>query len=132
MPQIKEMLGGKVTKDSSGLRFHWEPGAVVAEFINGRRQTIKYWREGEHYVFTSKVAGRAVVEREGEERIAKEILMRNRATDVVIFRLTEKGVEGRIEQRAATLQPDELRFYLALLAREADRFEYLLTGRDSH
>jgi hypothetical protein len=41
-------------------------------------------------------------------------------------------VEAFIEQRAARLQGDELRFYLLQLAREADRLEFLLTGRDYH
>ncbi len=132
MPQIKALLGGRMIRDRGGLTFRWEPGVVTVEFINGRKQTIKYWIEGDSYVFASRVAGRAIVERIGEERIAKEVLLRNRASDVVIFRLTDAGITGRIEQRAATLQPEELRFYLGLLARESDRFEYLLTGRDVH
>ncbi|HEX8092092.1 MAG TPA: protein kinase, partial [Blastocatellia bacterium] len=40
--------------------------------------------------------------------------------------------KGRIEQRAGTLRAEELRFYLGLLAREADRLEYLITERDHH
>jgi hypothetical protein len=128
--QIKALLGGKVVHDSDGLTYRWEPGIVTVEFLNGRHQVISYWLEGNSYVFTSKVAGRAIVRRIGRERVAKEVLLRNRVSDVVIFQLTDAGVNGRIEQRAATLQPEELRFYLGLLAREADRFEYLLTGRD--
>lgn len=128
--QIKALLGGKIFRDSDGLTYRWESGVVTVEFLNGRHQMIRYRLEGDSYVFTSKVAGRANVERIGRERVAKEVLLRNRVSDVVIFQLTDAGVNGRIEQRAATLQSEELRFYLGLLAREADRFEYLLTGRD--
>ena len=44
--------------------------------------------------------------------------------------LKRNSVEAWIRQRASTLQAEELKFYVAQLAREADRFEYLLTGKD--
>ena len=37
---------------------------------------------------------------------------------------------GRIEQVAATLQPEERVYYLVLLARECDQFEFALVGVD--
>ena len=133
MSRIKELLGGKHTKDSGGLIYRWELGCICVNFLNGRRQLIEYRLDGDYYIFISKVVRPAIVERVGRERIAREILLRNRVIDVVAFRFSNNGsVEGRIEQRAATLQAEELRFYLGLLAREADRFEYLLTGRDTH
>jgi hypothetical protein len=133
MPQIRDLIGGKTAKEGEGITFQWSPGRVTVLFRNGRRQFVDYRIEGEHYIFTSKVARRAVVEQVGRDRLAREILLRNRLTDVVVFRLSEKGqVEGFIEQRAATLQAEELRFYLGLLAREADRFEFLLSGLDYH
>ena len=55
----------------------------------------------------------------------------NRSTDVVTFRFDRRGgLEGYIEQRAETVSPEELHFYLVCLAREADRLEFLLTGQD--
>ena len=133
MAQIRDLLGGKRTEGSSGLIFRWEPASVTVEFLNGRRQLIEYRLEGENYIFTSKIARRAVVGRIGRERVAREILLRNRVSDVVSFILNDAGaIEGRIYQRASTLQARELVFYLGLLAREADRFEYLLTGSDHH
>jgi hypothetical protein len=127
------MIRGRLAKECEGLTFEWAIGRVTVLFRNGRRQLIDYQLEGEFYIFTSKVARRRVVEQVGRERLAREVLLRNRVTDVVTFRLSEwGGVEGRIEQRAATLQAEELKFYLSLLAREADRFEYLLSGCDYH
>jgi hypothetical protein len=133
MPQIKALLGGKLTGDSEGLVYRWEPGVVWVEFLNGRRQMIRYDLDDGIYIFTSRVAGPSAVERVGRERIAEEILLRNRVADVVSFRFSRAGgVEGRIEQRVDTLQAEELRFYLGLLAQEADRFEYLITGHDHY
>ena len=63
--------------------------------------------------------------------LAREILMRNRFTSVVAFGFGKRDcVEAWIRQRASTLQAEELIFYVGQLAREADRFEYLLTGKD--
>lgn len=133
MSRIKSLLGGTVTRYPGGITFRWEPGAVTAEFLNGRKQVIEYRSDGEHYVFTTRIVRRSVVDEIGRERLASDILLLNRSTDVVTFRFDRKGgLEGYIEQRAASLSPEELRFYLACLAREADRREFLLTGRDHH
>jgi hypothetical protein len=37
---------------------------------------------------------------------------------------------GIIEQPIATMSPEELLFYVQMLAEECDRFEYMLTGED--
>jgi hypothetical protein len=131
--QIRALLGGTVTRYAGGIIFRWEPDAVTAEFRNGRKQIIEYKIDGERYVFTSRIAKRGVVNKIGRERLARDILLWNRSTDVVTFRFNKRGeLEGYIEQRAATLSAEELRFYLACLAREADRLEFLLTGQDYH
>jgi len=133
VPQIKALLGGTVTRYSGEITFRWELGAVTVEFLNRRKQMIEYISDGEHYVFTSRIVGRGVVEVIGRERLARDILLWNRSTDVVAFRFNKRGgLEGYIEQRAASVSTEELRFYLACLAREADRLEFLLTGRDQH
>ena len=41
-------------------------------------------------------------------------------------------VETWVEQRASTLRTEKLKFYVAHLVREADRFEFLLTRKDIH
>ena len=133
MGQIRRLLGGAASRDAAGLVLRWRPGEVAVEFSNGRSQRIRYELVGDLYVFRSEVARPAAVGRVGRERLAREILLRNRAADVVAFRFTKRGgVEGVIEQRASTLQPEELRYYLAQLAREADRFEFALSDADSH
>jgi hypothetical protein len=45
--------------------------------------------------------------------------------------LNKKGqLRGQIEQLEETIDPEELYFYLEVLARECDQFEYALTGED--
>jgi hypothetical protein len=132
MPKIRKLLGGKLTRQS-GVRLRWEPGAVTVEFANNRRQTVAYCFDEPFYAFSSRIVRADVVEQVGRERVAQELLLRNRHIDVVAFRFdAQGGVEAFVEQRAARLQGDELRFYLLQLAREADRLEFLLTGRDYH
>jgi hypothetical protein len=131
--QIRTLLGATVTGYSGGITFRWEPSTVTVEFLNGRKQIIEYEVKGEHYVFTSRIVRRSVVDKIGPERLARDILLWNRSTDVVTFRFNKRGgLEGYVEQRAANASPEELLFYLACLAREADRLEFLLTGRDLH
>jgi hypothetical protein len=133
VPQIKRLLGGTVTRYGGGMTFRWEPGVVTVEFLSGRRQVIKYEADGEQLVLSSRVARRDAVDAIGRERLTRDILLWNRSTEVVAFRFDKRdGIEGFIRQCAGSMAPEELRFYLACLAREADRIEYLLTGFDLH
>lgn len=132
MPQIKSLLGGQ-TSTHERFELSWSPGLVTIGFANGRKQGIKYELNGEFLRFRSTILTPAAASALGLERLAAELLERNRDTDVVAFGFSAKGhVEAWIDQRASTLQADELRFYLVALATEADRLEYLLTGRDVH
>ncbi len=131
MPQIKALLGGAKTKLSGGLNLFWEPGVIDVEFPNGRRQRVDYQLREDQYIFSSRVATAGSLYNISWGELAREILMRNRFTSVVAFGLGKRDcVEAWIRQRASTLQAEELKFYVGQLAREADRFEYLLTGKD--
>ncbi len=134
MSPVKRLLGGKRIADGD-LRFEWCDGVVDVVFSNGRRQKVRYEVSshggGEQLVLRSTVATAHTCEQIGWEWISEAALLRNRQTEVVGFGF---GGRDRLEavsmHRLETLQPDELRFYLATVAREADRFEYLLTGVD--
>ncbi len=43
-----------------------------------------------------------------------------------------KSTRRMSARRASTSRTEKLKFYVAHLAREADRFEFLLTGKDIH
>ena len=133
MSEIKALLGGSVCDLGGGLRAEWEPGAIQVTFPNGRGQKVRYQRRGEHYLFTSRVATEGHLQHLSWKEISREILLRNRLTEVVAFGVRNwHAVEAWVEQRAFTLRTEKLKFYVAHLAREADRFEFLLTGKDIH
>ena len=133
IPEIKALLGGNTCDLGGGLRAEWEPGAIQVTFPNGRGQKVRYRRRGEHYLFTSRVATEGHLQHLSWKEISREILLRNRLTEVVAFGVRNwHAVEAWVEQRASTLRTEKLKFYVAHLAREADRFEFLLTGKDIH
>jgi hypothetical protein len=106
-------------------------GGVIAVMGNRRKQMIVTERQADRYVLTSVVIGRARVENMGTERLLPRIWLRNREISCVAFGLDKRGrLIGRIEQLADTLDKAELAFYIQLLARECDQFEYALTGQD--
>ena len=133
MPGIRSLLGGRKAALAPDLQAVWRKGRVDVSFSNGRGQAIRYKQRDGLWVFTSRVARPSTVRKHGEGRLARRILERNRVTEIVGFRLTRAGgIEAFFRHRADTLQREELVFFLGVLAREADRFEYLLTGRDLH
>ena len=62
---------------------------------------------------------------------AREAWRRNAATNLVTFTFDEKhGLIGLVRHPVATLDVEELSLYMAVLAAECDRFEFLLGGVD--
>ena len=133
MDSIRKLLGADEVRTQDGLKLLWSEGRVTIEYRNGRSQEVLYRLIGDQYTFRSTVATARVVAEVGRLRIAREILLRNRVAECVGFRLTRRDrLEAVIQQRASTLHRDELIYYVCQLAREADRLEYLLTGRNTH
>jgi hypothetical protein len=133
VPRIRELLGERSVSVPDGPEIQWSPGVITVAFRNDRRQRIRYELKGVRYHFTSRVAPPRAVKKLGLGRVAKELLLRNRVTEVVTFGLGPRhGVDAWIIQRAATMQREELLYYVVLLAREADRLEFLFTGRDRY
>ena len=133
MDNIRNLLGADKVQTHDGLTLLWEEGRITVEFRNERSHKVQYRLSGDQYTFRSAVATARVVDEVGHTRVAREILLRNRVAECVGFRLTPRGrLEALVRQRASTLHRDELIYYVCQLAREADRLEYLLTGRDVH
>jgi hypothetical protein len=112
------------------IKKNWR--GILVKFGNGRHQRVKVSRKRkDRYVMTSIVLKQKQVDEIGRTRILPRLWQRNRSVNVVTFSLSRKGdLIGQIEQVAETIDADELVFYVELLARECDQFEYLLTGKD--
>ena len=100
----------------------------------GRHQTIRLKKKGADYVLTSVVLGSAAVTKRDKEwsRLAILAWQCNADQQLVAFGFDKRHrLVGQIRHPAEHLDPEELELYVTTLARECDRFEYLLTGRDA-
>ena len=132
MQGIREQLRQIRKLPHSRLEVAVEDNKVTVSLPGGRRQHIEIERDGDWYVFTSVILGKAGTDRMAWLNFAERVWDRNRWTDVVAFHMDGRGrLVGCITQRAETVDLEELKFYLACLARECDRMEYLLTGQDA-
>lgn len=132
MAWVRRLLGGRVV-DVEGHRIEWEANWLLVTFPSGRTQRIRYEKRDGTVRLISKVAYRSELDSLGVplEQVARDILRRNRETRVVAFGLgKDRRVEAWVSAPAEHLQRRELLFYLVTLAREADRYEYLLTRGD--
>lgn len=131
MDELHSMVDRLPRQLDWGAHLGFEDGVVTVSFDSGRVQRVHLLTREDHYVFTSRILGARRVEKYSWAELARIVWPRNRRTPLVTFMLDEhERLVGRIEHPAATLDPDELRAVLLHLARECDRLEYLLTGRD--
>lgn len=100
---------------------------------SGRHQEIRFRRDDADYVMTTVILGKALVTRDvGKWRLlAKLAWHRNAEHEIVTFAFDRYDrLVGQIRHPADHLDFEELEIYVTTLARECDRFEYLLSGRD--
>ena len=96
----------------------------------GRSQILRLSRRRDRYIFSSVVARARAID-EGRRSLAFRIWRRNALKPVVTFTVDRRErVIGLIDQPIESVHSKELKFYLETLARECDRFEYILTGAD--
>ena len=102
----------------------------IALSRTGRGQLVRLSRRRDHYVFTSIIAKVSAVN-ESRRDLAFRIWRRNALKTVVTFAIDDRDrVIGLIDQPIESIHAKELKFYLETLARECDRFEYIMTGQD--
>jgi len=119
---------------SDGLPWKRE-GTIVTVALgqSGREQKVEIRRYDSLYVFRSIVVPSHYVTRtdKGWRNLARRAWRKNALKDLITFAFDEKDhLIGRIEQPVATLDHQELELYIEILAKECDRFEYILTGGD--
>lgn len=100
---------------------------------NERTQRITIEQDTDQIVFRSTVLGRSRVTQNHRRwrDLVRQAWLRNATHDVVTFAFDRSDrLIGVIRHPAATLDCNELVLYIDTLARECDRFEYVLTGED--
>jgi hypothetical protein len=97
---------------------------------NWRRRQRLIVIEGESgsRVLHSRVARRAILNRVSEAEL--RAWQRNRVSELVGFRIDRRGVMVAETPIPADVTKEEWAFLALNLARSADRFEYILSGRD--
>jgi len=102
---------------------------IVVMLPGGRQQRISVSDNDDAYWLTSVVARPAVASTVAN--LPLRAWERNRATRLVAFKI---DMRGRLKAESwvpkAGLTPAEFSTYLRIIAAEADRFEYQLTGAD--
>ena len=133
MQKVDHLLAAHKTLPGTKYTIDHEPGKVVVGFPNQRKQRVYIHRDNDRYILTSTVLGARQLSKytKSKRRLVELLWLRNQDTEVVTFTVDNKDrLIGRIDQVAETMDPDEIFFYVARLAQECDRLEYLLTGDD--
>lgn len=105
-----------------------EDRAVLVQFENRRKHRVRISETETSFELLAIVAKDAQIR---EVQLAETIWRRNRATQLVSFKLDRRGrVVATAWCPKAGITADEFQLVLRRLASESDRFEYLLTGRD--
>jgi hypothetical protein len=106
-----------------------DDAGVTVQFSNGRRQRIDV-RPGEGVIELRGVVARRAVAVQ-IERVALVAWERNRASNLVGFRVDDRGrLVGESWVPTCGLTRDEFLFHLRSAAVSCDLFEYQLTGKD--
>ncbi|WP_417746704.1 hypothetical protein [Rosistilla oblonga] len=114
---------------SHAADFSIEASCVDVSLRDGRKHRVEIIEQEREIVLHAFVVKKAVVKSLPDLPI--EIWKRNRSVSLVTFRIDRKSrliAECRVPTPGLT--SEEFQFYLRTIAIEADRLEFLLTGRD--
>lgn len=132
MEALRSRIDSLITK--RGLPWERRGRRCVIRFSEkGRKQVVRFERQNGLYVFTSIVLCAEDVP--GNRKFKRDLIYRawrkNALKEIITFSYDEEGnMVGVIQQPASTMDDKELMIYLDVLAKEADRFEFKLTGKD--
>ena len=131
MSRVDALLRGATHLPNSSIAVDWDGSVARLTLGNARSQRVQITERGDHIVFESVVLSARQTRSMRTDEVASVVWERNQQTDVVAFGWDSAGrLVGRIDQLAATLNVEELWFYLEVLAQQCDRLEWLLTGED--
>lgn len=113
-----------------GAGFLVDGDEIEVHFADERHHRVRVDDEGDAWRIVGVVARRGLLE--GMKDVALRAWRRNRSTQLVGFRLDDRGrLMGESWVPKAGLLADEFAMYVQQVAAECDRLEYLLTGRDT-
>jgi len=131
-----DRLVDQLLRQRSERDWSFDPDRAILRIGEARRhQDIRLKREGDDYVLTSVVLPTATAKKTNRDRrqLARLAWERNADQEIVTFGFDHRHrFVGQIRHPAAQLDPEELDVYIESLARECDRFEYLLSGMDAY
>jgi hypothetical protein len=134
MDKISQQVSHLISDAGRPWRFDGRTVHVAMQ-EEGRHQGVDLTREGDYYVLTGVVLSRADVTRSTKRwnDLACLAWQRNAEQELVSFGFDRQDrLIGQIRHLAEHLDPEELDLYIHVLARECDRFEYLLSGKDQY
>ena len=113
---------------SAGLKLDGDQ--IFVEFDSGRGQRVSVEEADDESLMVRSVVAKPRALREVED-VALRAWVCNRGTRLVGFQLDRRGrLMGHAWVPRQGLTPEEFALYVRVVARECDRLEYLLTGRD--
>jgi|SRR5688572_16800494 hypothetical protein len=98
--------------------------------LGGRQQRLRVVCDAGITILRSRVASRATLARIKGKDPNAHAWERNRVSELVGFRVDKHDVMQAETPLPEAVTRDEWLFLVKYLARSADRFEYLLSGRD--
>lgn len=114
---------------ASAENFSVDGSSVGVTLQDGRKHCVEVSKQANELVLSAFVVKQSVVS--SLPKLPLEIWKRNRSASLVGFRIDKKNrliAECRIPTHGLT--SEEFQFYMRTIAVEADRLEFLLTGRD--
>jgi hypothetical protein len=114
----------------AGSRIQFDGDDVVVSFENGRKHRVRL-RETESAIEVHAIVARAASVKDVTD-LPLRVWLHNRAAQLVSFRIDTRGrvyAEGWVPK--AGLTAEELQHVVRRVAAESDRFEFILTGRDT-
>ena len=131
---VDDILGMIDRLIKSGAQWERSDGTIDVKLGRADRwQRVEVGRRGDICLLRSMVVGTTFVTRNNAHwrRLAYRAWRKNAEKELVAFGFDKRDrLVGIVEQPIATMAPEELRFYVEMLAKECDRFEYVLTGED--
>jgi len=115
----------------SGSDLQIQGSEICVAFSDDRSHKVLVRDSGDEYLLTAVVAWPALVAT--IPALAASTWQRNRTVNRIGFRIDQRGrliAESSAPKQGLTAE--EFQFYVRHLAIEADRYEYMLSGRDTH